>query len=238
MHIPELTGVSCPVTFALAAAGLAAASAFAVKSKTKPSAQLFASTSVFIFIAQMLNYPILAGTSGHILGGTLAVCLLGPVFGVLAMSLVILVQCGIGDGGLTALGANVVNMAFLGTLPAILCHRFFVRENRSTHHQIVAYGFAAWCSVMLAAAACAVQVSVSHSISDPAFSASMLSVHALIGAGEMAMTVALLVLLTSRASQRSPLVPVLVLGIVGLLLTPIASTLPDGLESVLAHFIP
>ena len=75
--------------------------------------------AVFVFAAQMLNFPVAAGTSGHLLGGALAAILIGPYTGVLAVSIVLMVQALLfADGGLTALGLNIVNMAFVTVLVA------------------------------------------------------------------------------------------------------------------------
>ena len=117
MHIPDsmLQGAVCPVTLALGAAGVTVAATFAVRSANKPSAARFAGVAALIFAGQMMNFAIPGGTSGHLLGGVLAAALLGTPFGVLAMTLVLAVQALLfGDGGLLALGANVVNMALLG----------------------------------------------------------------------------------------------------------------------------
>ena len=71
--------------------------------------------AAFIFAAQMLNFPVAGGTSGHLLGGALAAVLLGPYAGAIVIAIVLIVQCLVfQDGGLTALGANIFNMSFIG----------------------------------------------------------------------------------------------------------------------------
>ena len=116
MHIPDmmLQGAICPATAAIASIGLAGTAYAAYKTSIKPAASLFAGVTALIFAAQMVNFPILTGTSGHLLGATLAVALLGSAFGIMAMSLVVIVQCLIfADGGISVLGANLLNMALL-----------------------------------------------------------------------------------------------------------------------------
>ncbi len=81
--------------------------------RTAPMAGLVAT---FIFAVQMINFPILPGASGHLLGGALAAILVGPYVGALCVTIVLVVQALLfADGGLTALGANVTNMALIGT---------------------------------------------------------------------------------------------------------------------------
>ena len=117
MHIPQnlLDGSICPMTAVVSGLCLAGAALVAHRSAEKPHPLRFAAVSAFIFAAQMMNFPISGGTSGHLLGGVLASALLGVPFGVLALALVVAIQALVfADGGLTVLGANVLNMAVLG----------------------------------------------------------------------------------------------------------------------------
>ena len=109
MHIPGsmLHGAICPVTAAVAVAGFGVATCLGMKSEEKPSIAQFASVSSLIFALQMLNFPIQNGTSGHLLGGVLALSLLGVPFGVLSMAIVLVVQSlFFGDGGGKYLGCQ------------------------------------------------------------------------------------------------------------------------------------
>ena len=113
MHIPDgFLDAKTFVTLDVAAAGLVAVAAARVRRVLNERAvPLMAVLAAFIFAAQMLNFPVAGGTSGHFGGGALAAVLLGPWAGVLVMTLVLVIQAlAFGDGGILALGANVVNM--------------------------------------------------------------------------------------------------------------------------------
>src|ERR687895_1226963 len=115
MHVPDgfLDAPTSIATGAIAVAGVAVALRKArteLDDRTAPMAGLVAA---FIFAGQMMNFPVGAGTSGHLLGGALAAVLVGPWTGALCVSVVLLVQALFADGGLTALGLNIPNMAIL-----------------------------------------------------------------------------------------------------------------------------
>jgi len=234
MHIPDmmLQGAVCPVTATIAAIGLAGTAYAAHKTKSKPAASLFAGVTALIFAAQMANFPILAGTSGHILGATLAVALLGSAFGIMAMTMVVLTQCLVfADGGISVLGANLLNMALIASLPAIIVRELF---NAKT----TAYGAAAFVSTLLAATACAMQLAFAGVVPMHRVLPAMLSVHALIALAEAGLTVALLVVLAQAMSRVAPhrawMVPLGFAALVALVVSPFAAVTPDGLESVAA----
>ncbi len=152
-------------------------------------------SAAFIFAAQMINFPVLGGTSGHLLGGTLAGILLGPWAGTLAMVVVFIVQALLfQDGGLTALGANILNMGFIGTLVGYYLYRG-VRSALGDHYSwslTVATGFASWASVILSSVAVAYQLAWSGTALLSAVLFPMIAVHALIGIGEAVLTVAVI----------------------------------------------
>lgn len=232
MHIPSgmIEGGVCPVTAVVATAGIGAAAWLAPRSEQKPGAVEFASVSAFVFAAQMMNFPIQSGTSGHLLGGVLASAVLGTPFGVLAIALVLAVQALLfSDGGLSVLGANVVNMSLVGAgLGGLLAGRW--RGAGS----LARIGFAAWVSVCLAALACAVELAISGAVPFAKSAPAMLSTHALIGLGEAAITVTALAVLPLCKGSSRPIgfAPGLAAVLIALLLTPFASTSPDGLEWV------
>jgi cobalt/nickel transport system permease protein len=237
MHIPDmmLQGTVCPVTAALAAAGLAGTAYAAYKTKIKPAASYFAGVTALIFAAQMANFPIQLGTSGHLLGATLAVALLGSAFGIFAMTLVVITQCLVfADGGVSALGANLLNMALLASLPAILVREFYT----STSFKKTAYFAAAFVSTIIAAAACAIELAATGVAPIQSVLPAMLSVHALIGLAEAGLTVAALALLTQAVTRVAPhrawLVPLGCAAAIALVIAPFAAASPDGLESVAA----
>jgi cobalt/nickel transport system permease protein len=148
--------------------------------------------AAFIFAAQMLNFPIAGGTSGHFLGATLAAVLLGPWLACLVMAVVIAVQAfAFADGGISALGANVVNMGVLGALLAgflvVAAGRVLPRTRTAV---LGAVGVVSWLAVMVGAAATSVELAVSDTVPLGTSLPPMLGVHALIGLGEAVITVA------------------------------------------------
>ncbi len=149
---------------------------------------LMGMVAALVFAAQMFNFPIDKGTSGHLVGGVLAVVLLGPFAGTIALAAVVIIQAlFFADGGLVALGANVVNMAGLGALVGFYVYAGL--KKRLTEWLSIA--LAAWCSVMLAAAAASLEIGLSGTFALGAVMLAMLRVHALIGAAEALITVAL-----------------------------------------------
>ena len=146
--------------------------------------------SAFIFAAQMINFPVFGGTSGHLFGGVLAALLLGPYAGSVVLTCVVIFQCLVfQDGGLLALGANIFNMAIVGTLGGYLIFRVIGRMNRGRIGTMIWIAVASWFSVVIAAFFCSMEIAISGTspmrISVPA----MTGVHALIGIGEAAITV-------------------------------------------------
>jgi cobalt/nickel transport system permease protein len=235
MHIPDmmLQGAVCPVTAAFATLGLAGTAYAAYKTNIKPAASYFAGVTALIFAAQMANFPIQLGTSGHLLGATLAVALLGSAFGVLAMTLIVLTQCLVfADGGVSVLGANLLNMALIASLPAIIVREYFA----ATSFRKTAYFAAAFISTVLAAAACSIELAVAGAAPMQSVLPAMLSVHALIGLAEAGLTVAALAMLayaaTKIAPQRAWIVPMGIAAVVAMVVAPFAAASPDGLESV------
>ncbi|MCX7635265.1 MAG: energy-coupling factor ABC transporter permease, partial [Syntrophales bacterium] len=182
MHIPGhmLVEPVEMVTSVVAAVGMGGAVVAALKAEEKPSRADFVKVTALIFVMQMLNFPVQEGTSGHFLGGVLAAALLGPSFGIMAMGLVITIQTLVfGDGGITALGANLVNMALIGVGVGVV-----TRYLRGA----AALAATAWLSVVAASFACGVMLVLSHPTQalTPLFA--MVSVHAVTGVAEAALT--------------------------------------------------
>ncbi len=193
MHIPDgfLSPSISIFTWALAI-GLIALSLTKVQSAYKDRAvPLMGVCAAFIFAAQMVNFPIPNGTSGHLLGGTLAGALLGPWAGSLVMTVVFIVQAVMfQDGGLVALGANVVNMGLIGTLGGYWLYRA-VRSllgNNSWRSMNIAVMVAAWTSVVAGSALAAIQLALSDTVPLNIALAAMLSWHIFIGIGEALIT--------------------------------------------------
>jgi cobalt/nickel transport system permease protein len=156
--------------------------------------------SAFIFATQMINFPIMGGTSGHLLGGVLAAVLLGPYAGALTLACVLIFQCLIfQDGGLTALGANVFNMAIAGTIGGYGIYRL-IAEDRANEKRILAgTAVAAWFSVVMASILCALELAISGTAPLGIVLPAMAGVHALIGIGEAIITVSIIaVILKTR----------------------------------------
>jgi cobalt/nickel transport system permease protein len=226
-----MNGAVCPVTAVAAATGIAGAAWAAAKSEIKPDAVKFASVSALIFAGQMMNFPISGGTSGHLMGGVLAAALLGTPFGVLAIALVLGVQCVLfSDGGLAVLGANVLNMSLIGAgIGGLISSQLRDRSPSS----LARLGFAAWASVVLAALACSIELALSGTVPFSLSAPAMLGTHAVIGLGEALITVLAFALLHAPVadSKRSALVPAVAAILIALVLSPFASGFPDGLES-------
>jgi cobalt/nickel transport system permease protein len=148
-------------------------------------------TAAFIFAVQMLNFPVAGGTSGHLLGGVLAAVLVGPWVGALCVSVVLVVQALFADGGLTALGLNILNMALVGAIGGYAVFSALRRVLPKTRFGVLtATAIAAWLSVVLASIAFSIEYAIGGSGGvDPAtvFGA-MVGVHAVIGIGEAVIT--------------------------------------------------
>ena len=144
--------------------------------------------SAFIFAVQMLNFPVASGTSGHLLGGVLAAVLVGPWMGSLCVSVVLVVQALLfADGGLSALGLNVVNMSIVGAFGGYLLFLALRRILPRTPSAVVmASGIAAGVGVMLASFAFTIEYAIGGAggASVGTVAAAMVGVHALIGIGE------------------------------------------------------
>ena len=197
--------------------------------------------AAFIFAAQMLNFPVAGGTSGHLIGATLSFVVLGPWVGTLAMTAVISLQALIfQDGGLVVMGANILVM---GIVPGFVGYGLFqMVKNQSRGVQLGATAVAAWLSVMLAALVTALLLGFSGTTALSVAIPAMLGVHALIGLGEALITVAARSfimqtrphLLTDDAPAGSGkwIVSGIILALLVVLLAPFASGSPDGLEWV------
>ena len=199
--------------------------------------------AAFIFAAQMINFPVAGGTSGHLLGGALAAITLGPWAGMLAMTAVVVVQGLLfQDGGLLVMGANILNMGLLTATVGYGLYRSVL--GRSTTVKLAVAGAAAWLSVMAAALATTLQLWLSGTTNLVVAVPAMMGVHALIGLGEALITVAALSFIlrtrpdllgeTSASSQggRGWIAAGVLMTAAVLLLSPFASANPDGLERV------
>ena len=154
-------------------------------------AALLAISAAFVFAAQMINFPIAFGTSGHLVGGTFLAVLLGPYAAILSMTLVIGMQAAFfADGGIIAFGMNVFNMAIVGSLSFFLI-KLLTRKNSSQKWFSTCVFIASWLSVMIGAAIAAFEVAPAFTGGITVTLPSMLLLHALIGVGEGAITTVL-----------------------------------------------
>ncbi len=198
--------------------------------------------AAFIFAAQMINFPVAGGTSGHLLGGALAAIVIGPWAGMLVMASVIAVQALLfQDGGLLVMGANILNMGILTVLVGYGLYRGAAGQGRSV--RLAVAGAAAWLSVMAAALATSLQLWLSGTSALRIVVPTMLGVHAFIGVGEALITVAALAfimrtrpdLLEAEPGTRGGrgwVVAGLIVALAVVFLAPMASADPDGLERV------
>jgi len=250
MHIPDgfIDAKTALTTAALSVAGVGLALRQVKRELPPRRVPLLGLSAAFLFAAQMLNFPVAGGTSGHLLGGVLVAALLGPAAAVVVLTTVLIVQCFLfADGGVSALGANVFNMALLGTVGGWAVFRTMSGCLPGTRGQVAAVAFAGWCSTVLASLACAGQLAWSGTVAWSVGFTAMAGIHMLIGLAEGVIT-ALVFLAIVR--MRPELVPanglspaprraatVIALGLIvclglAVFVAPFACPWPDGLEAV------
>ena len=196
MHIPDgfLNAATAATTYAVSVGGIGNAVRIANKKLGEKHIPLMGILAAFIFAAQMLNFPVAGGTSGHIIGAALVAILLGPWAAVIIMSAVLIAQSLIfQDGGLLALGANIFNMGIVAGFGAYYIYKLLGSVLGDSSRGKFASGFiAAWGSVVLSSAACAIELAISGTSPLGVVLPAMAGVHALIGIGEGLVTVAVL----------------------------------------------
>jgi cobalt/nickel transport system permease protein len=194
MHIPDgfIDGTTSVGAVAVAAGGLGASLRRAGEVLDERRVPLAGLVAAFVFAVQMLNFPVATGTSGHLLGGALAAVLVGPAVGAVCVSVVLGVQALLfADGGLSALGLNVINMALLtafgGYAIFVVVRRVLRRAPSSV---VLASGIAAAVSVVISAVAFTVEYAVggTGTASVSTVAGAMVGVHVLIGIGEGVIT--------------------------------------------------
>ncbi len=194
MHVPDgfLDATTSVATAGVAAAGVAVALRGARRELDERTAPMAGLVAAFVFAAQMLNFPVGAGTSGHLLGGTLAAVLVGPWTGVLCVSVVLIVQALLfADGGITALGTNITLMSLVAVAAGWLVFRGLQQVLPKTTASVApAAAVAAFVSVPVTAVAFTALYAVGGAAPIPldGLLTAMLSWHALIGLGEAAIT--------------------------------------------------
>lgn len=247
MHIPD-GFVSVAVAAATSVASVAGLSVALGRSKDAfgvRRAPVLGLTTAFIFAAQMINFPVAGGTSGHLLGGALAAIVLGsPWAAALCIATVLIIQAVLfADGGITALGANIFNMAFIGVWVAWFLtqtlHRLF---GGSKNRLPLAAGIAAAVSVVVAAISAAIELAISGTANLDVILPAMTGVHILIGVGEGLITGSVLAYLVKARPDLLPgndeeqirgwVVPIVSILLIAGVLSLFASGWPDGLEKV------
>jgi cobalt/nickel transport system permease protein len=220
VHIPDgfINASTSLGAGAVAAGGLGVSLRRTAQTLQDKQAPLAGLVAAYIFAVQMINFPVAAGTSGHLLGGALAAVLVGPWAGAICVAVVLLVQGLLfADGGLTALGLNITNMAIVGVFGGWAVFRLLRRVLPATRTSVVvAAGIAAGISVVLAAAAFVAEYAVGGTggASVGTVLAAMVGVHTLIGIGEgiiTALTVGVVLgvrpdLVDGAADLQAPLV--------------------------------
>jgi cobalt/nickel transport system permease protein len=232
MHTPDgfLTSWVCVLMLLLSLLPISLALRNLSKGMDKRKALAIGTVSVVIFLAQMLNFPIANGTSGHLIGAMFALLVLGVDSAVLSMALVLIVQAFVyGDGGVFSLGANVFNMAVLGVYSADFA---FKRLELDRNAKIFVAGAV---SVVAASAACSLELAASGTSPILAVLGAMTITHIVIGAAEGLLTIALLGVFANRLENITARTAIAI-GVVSFLALalslPFASASPDGLERV------
>ena len=226
MHTPDgfVTGWICIVMLLLSFIVIA----LAVRNLRKTKAASIAAVAAIIFLAQMVNFPILGGTSGHLIGAAFALFVLGIEGAVIAMAAVLLVQTlAFGDGGLLSLGVNIFNMGIV----AVYAANFVSQRIENSYVRTFA---ASWAAVVAASVACGIQLAASG-VPLLAGVPAMAFTHSIIGFGEGFLTILMVSVMLGRLQNPSLRLALSTSGMAFLavaLLLPFASGAPDGLESV------
>ena len=256
MHVPD-GFINAPVSIGTGVISFATLWAYVRSAKSLVADKLIALTgmmSALIFVLQMINFPIAAGTSGHLLGGALAVIVLGPNLGIICISIVVVIQSLLfADGGLSALGVNVLNMAIITSLVGWVTisswKKLFGEANISIISGSIVSGIL---SVVFSSIAFVFEYALGGTVSVPLGSVliAMVSSHLLIGLGEGVITALIVSLLlrvrsdliyiktnTDKKNSMSSFYGLFIFLLLCLtLITPYASSSPDGLESVASDF--
>lgn len=259
MHIPDgfLSAPTAVATGAVSAGGVAYALRAAKSRLDDRQIPLVGVTAAFVFAVQMINFPVVPGASGHLVGGALAAILLGPGMGLLVLATVLGVQAiGFADGGITALGANVSLMGLVAAVGGYYLFRALsglLPRGRSGF--LVATAVTSWVTVFVASAVCTAYITYggfAGAALAGAFFPAMLGVHAIIGIGEAFITTAVVAAVLStrpdlvanadrlgareRRRRSVPVGGIVVAGLLaalvaGMGLSYLASSQPDGLEA-------
>jgi cobalt/nickel transport system permease protein len=251
MHIPD-GFLSVPVAVILWIVAIAAVGLALVRvgdEMGERQVPLMGVMAAAIFAGQMLNFPVAGGTSGHLIGAALATILLGPWAAILVLTSVVSIQALLfQDGGLLALGGNIFNMAVVCVAVSYAVYTITKRLTKGRRWGVFMGGFVtAWLSIFIASLAAALQLAASGTTRADLAIPAMGGVHALIGLGEGLITVGALAFIYAtrpdllklgearQTGGRAIVAGGLVLALALAVLSPIASSNPDGLEWVAAQ---
>ena len=252
MHIPDgfLDAKTAATTGVLSAIGVGLALRQVKRELPPRRVPLLGLAAAFLFAAQMVNFPVAGGTSGHLVGGVLVAALLGPSAAVVVVTTVLIVQCFLfADGGVTALGANIFNMGIVNAVCGYAIYRLVLRGLPGARGRITAIAFAGWAATVLAAVGCAGQLAWSGTVAWSVGVPAMAGVHLLIGLGEGLISALVflavqrtrpeLITETGAADEPHRLGELMRYGLlvalgVAVFVAPFACPWPDGLEAVAA----
>jgi cobalt/nickel transport system permease protein len=187
MHIPDgfIDGKTALTAAAISAVGVGLALRQVRRELPPRRVPMLGLAAAFLFAAQMVNFPVAGGTSGHLVGGVLVAALLGPSAAIVVLAAVLIVQCFLfADGGVSALGANLLNMGILGAGGGYLAYRLVSSRVRGLRGQVTGVAFGGWVSSVLAAIGCTGELAWSHTVAWSAGFPMMASVHMVVGLGE------------------------------------------------------
>jgi cobalt/nickel transport system permease protein len=194
MHIPDgfLSHGMNATTFIISSGACAYGIKRVNRNFGEKEVPLMGVTAAFIFAAQMLNFPIAGGTSGHFLGAVFSSVLLGPWAALLIMTIVLVVQClGFADGGLTAIGSNIFNMGVIGALGGYtIFYILFALLQKSRKGFFFALAMASWLSIVMGASGAAIELALSGTSPLKITLPAMAGIHAIMGVGEAIITTA------------------------------------------------
>jgi cobalt/nickel transport system permease protein len=235
LHLPDHT-LSLELVVATAVLATVALAVAMWRRPAAPKLSTFAAVSGLVFVLQMANFALPGGhASGHLLGAGIGALLLGPAWGCVCLALVLAVQAVmLGDGGVTALGANMLNMSVIGVLSA--CGARMLLRRTNTLAAAFAAGFV---STVAASAACAVELAISGVAPLGDLAGAIVGPHLVVGLVEGAFTAAIVWAAAYRSepnARRIAWVPVAAAALVVAALVPVASSQPDTLETTLETY--
>jgi len=211
MHIPDgfLNGATVATTYVISAGGVANAVRMANKNLGDKQIPMMGITAAAIFAAQMLNFPVAGGTSGHLIGAALAAIILGPWASLLIMTCVLIGQCLIfQDGGLLALGANIFNMGIVASFTSYYVFKLVSKLFNNNTGRLIGTFLGAWVSVLAASIFCAIELAVSGTSPIGVALPAMAGIHAIIGIGEGIITVAVISAIMATRKDLLQLKPI------------------------------